>query len=174
MGIIALVIIGFSQAFWLLSEVDSDLPFSSIQDSFLNSYSFMLGGYDPTAFDGAPLQAWATFLSVVFMLVMNLLLLNLLIALMGNSYTVVQEKGNAQWRLEQTQVVLDHASQLPEGVKTHSMVYVRQRTEVLKRIRDERESSEESEVDGVKHMIQALDEKLGGLQATLQQVLAKT
>lgn len=169
-GIIALVIIGFSQAFWLLSEVDSDLPFAQIQNSFLNSYSFMLGGYDPEAFDGATLQVWATFLSVIFMLVMNLLLLNLLIALMGNSYSVVQEKGNAQWRLEQTQVVLDHASQLPEGVKTHSMVHVRQRTEVLKRIRDERESRSSSDIESMKNMIQALE---GKLEASLQLLHAK-
>jgi hypothetical protein len=105
------------------------------------------------------------------MLAMNLLLLNLLIALMGNSYSVVQEKGNAQWRLEQTQVVLDHASQLTEDVKTHSMVHVRQRTEVLKRIRDERESG--GDVDSVKQLISALEGKLGGVQASLQQLLAK-
>ena len=166
-GIIALVIIGFSQAFWLLSEVDESLPFASIQNSFLNSYSFMLGGYDPTAFDGAPLQSWATFLAVIYMLVMNLLLLNLLIALMGNTYAVVEEKGNAQWRLEQTQVVLDHASQLKDEVKTHSMVYVRKRSEVLKRIQDEQDSNAD---DSIKASIEAMGKSINELKQSLDKL----
>ena len=41
------------------------------------------------------------------MVLVNLLLLNLLIALMGDSYGSVREKGIAQWKLEQCQLILE-------------------------------------------------------------------
>jgi hypothetical protein len=39
-----LVIIGFSLAFYVISEPTPGLPFSDISNAFLNSYQFLLGG----------------------------------------------------------------------------------------------------------------------------------
>ena len=115
--VVLIVIVGFSQAFWLLSSGfgKDDLPFATVGNSFLNSFSYMLGNFDPLGFDGLPLERFAIFLSTFFMLLVSLLLLNLLIALMGDSYADVREKGLAQWRLEQVNLIIESSSNMAES-----------------------------------------------------------
>jgi WD40 repeat protein len=127
MMVVFLVLLGFSQAFWLLSSerLDHDgdpstNPFSTIPSSLLNSFSFMLGGYDPLAFDSVPLESFALLLSCLYMLIVSILLLNLLIAMMGDSYGDVREKGLAQWRLEQCQLIIENAATMSEADRTRS------------------------------------------------------
>ena len=120
--VVIIVIIGFSQAFWLLSSGfgKDELPFATVSSSFLHSFSFMLGEYDAQSFDGLPLERFAVFLSTFFMVLVSLLLLNLLIALMGDSYADVREKGQAQWRLEQINLIIESASNMDESDLTRS------------------------------------------------------
>lgn len=102
-------LIGFSQAFWVVTYEDngSSSLFNKIDTALLQSYNFALGNFDPLEFAGARMVHFAIFLSCVYMLVMGILLLNLLIALMGDSYAVVQARGLAQWRLEQSQLMIE-------------------------------------------------------------------
>jgi len=56
MYVLMLVIIGFSLAFYVISEPTPGLPFSDISNAFLNSYQFLLGGnngYDDDDVDDA-------------------------------------------------------------------------------------------------------------------------
>lgn len=93
MFVVFLVILGFSQAFWLLSNRqeepndDIDYQFSTIKGSLIGSFTFMLGGYDASNFTGIDLEDFAVLLSALYMLIVSILLLNLLIALMGDSYS---------------------------------------------------------------------------------------
>eukprot|EP00388_Colpodella_angusta_P035216 GDKK01035312.1.p1 GENE.GDKK01035312.1~~GDKK01035312.1.p1 ORF type:complete len:290 (+),score=62.54 GDKK01035312.1:100-870(+) len=124
--IVMIVLVGFSQAFWVISSVDRDLPFGTIENSLLNSYVFMLGGFDPSAFEGSPLNRFAIALSCFYMLIVSILLLNLLIALMGDSYGAVREKGLAQWKLEQAQIVTEmQGSMSAEDRQCMDVVYFR-------------------------------------------------
>lgn len=110
--VLAIVIVGFSQAFWLLSNRMEGLDFSSIDKSYVSAFSYMLGNFDPDGFDGASLESWGIFLSCIYMLIGSILLLNLLIALMGDSYSDVKAKGLAQWRLEQAQLIIEFGGSL--------------------------------------------------------------
>lgn len=74
----------------------------------------MLGGFDPSAFDGLYLIKYSIFLSCIYMLIVSILLLNLLIALMGDSYGSVKEKGLAQWKLEQAQIITEMQGSMSE------------------------------------------------------------
>jgi hypothetical protein len=67
----------------------------------------MLGGFDPKAFENTPVESFALFLSVAFMLIVSIILLNLLIAIMGNSYSKVQVRVVQQYRWEQANSILD-------------------------------------------------------------------
>jgi hypothetical protein len=95
MFVLFLVILGFSQAFWLLSTNppeqadDSSVvyQFSSIKGSLIGSFTFMLGGYDASNFEGLDMEGFTVLLSALYMLIVSILLLNLLIALMGDSYS---------------------------------------------------------------------------------------
>ena len=132
--VVLLVLVGFSQAFWLVSREDSELPFGKLDNSLLNSFSFMLGGYDPEGFAGAKLESFALFLSTIYMLIVSILLLNLLIALMGDSYGAVKEKGLAQWRLEQAEIITEMQGSMSEADRTsNAVVYFRKKTEDIRK-----------------------------------------
>jgi hypothetical protein len=111
--VVILILVGFSQAFWLVSRHVPGLPFATFEGSLLNSFVFMLGGFDPTAFADTRLYRFAIALSCLYMLIVSILLLNLLIALMGDSYGSVKEKGLAQWKLEQAQIVTEMQGSMP-------------------------------------------------------------
>ena len=112
--VVLLVALGFSQAFWIISNEDKLLPFGTFENSVLNSFVFMLGGYDPSAFIGTRLYKFALGLSCLYMIIVAILLLNLLIALMGDSYSSVRGKGLAQWRLEQAQIITEMQGSMTE------------------------------------------------------------
>ena len=112
--VVLLVALGFSQAFWIISNEDKLLPFGTFENSVLNSFVFMLGGYDPSAFIGTRLYKFALGLSCLYMIIVSILLLNLLIALMGDSYSSVRGKGLAQWRLEQAQIITEMQGSMTE------------------------------------------------------------
>lgn len=104
--VLGCVLVGFAQAFWLLSYPDYSLPFGTISNALLNSYLYMLGNSD-SDFSGTASPALSTLFLVLFLFFMAILMLNLLIALMGQSFASVSDKGLAQWRLEQASIILD-------------------------------------------------------------------
>ena len=60
------------------------------------------------------------------MLVGTVLLLNLLIALMADSYATVKRKGLAQWRFEQAQLILDNEFRMePSQQVNESVVFTK-------------------------------------------------
>lgn len=157
MMVLMLVIVGFSQAFWLISNSEKDLLFSEIDNSLLNSFAFMLGEYDTESFEGLPLESFGIFLSVVYMLVSAILLLNLLIALMGDSYADVKAKGLAQWRLEQAQLIIELAPSLKkEDLNCERSIYFGKNTD---------EIIEEDEVEDVGTKIDVLTKEIDELKS---------
>lgn len=90
------VLCGFTQAFWLLSNIDATLPFGSIHSAFLNAFMNMLGQNISDDFSGTVSAEFATVLLVLFLLIMMILMLNLLIALMGDAFASVRAQGDAR------------------------------------------------------------------------------
>lgn len=72
----------------------------------LSAFDYMMGSFD-TEFEGGRVPVLGTLLVVLFVVFMIILMLNLLIALMGNTFSAVSEKGLAQWRQEQASIVLE-------------------------------------------------------------------
>ena len=104
--VLFLTIIGFSQAFWLLSNNDLTSTFGTVQGSFLNTFLYMLGGFD-NDFGSTVNPGLAIAILVFFLFFMAILMLNLLIALMGQSFSEVQANGLGQWRLELASTLVD-------------------------------------------------------------------
>jgi len=105
--VLATILFGYAFSFWIMTYGTADNAFNTIDGTLINSFSFMLGGFDPGAFAGIEVEGFAQFLSVIFMLIVSLLLLNLLIAIMGNSYGIVQERTKQQYRWEQASSIVD-------------------------------------------------------------------
>jgi hypothetical protein len=118
--ILAVVLTGFALAFWLLSYPDYNLAFGTVEQAFLNVFLYMLGQNLSADFTDTASPELATLLLVMFMMFMMILMLNLLIALMGNSYSIVQEKGLAEWRFAQAQMILEQSYLMSQkNIKIH-------------------------------------------------------
>jgi hypothetical protein len=121
--IMAMALAGFAQGFWMLSRRGNGLPFGTIHQALLSSFDYMMGSFD-TQFDGSVSPALSTLLVVVFIVFMIILMLNLLIALMGNTFAQVSAKGLAQWRREQTSIILDELFLVEQTLTVPSFLYV--------------------------------------------------
>lgn len=122
--IMVMALLGFSQGFWLISHRDPSLPFGTISQAMLSSFNYMMGDFD-TQFEGSVSPTLSTFLVLVFVVFMIILMLNLLIALMGNTFAIVSEKGLAQWRQEQVSIILDEKFMAsPEELQVPPCLYV--------------------------------------------------
>ena len=70
----------------------------------------MLGAFDPAEFDSGAAPVLSTVFLCLFLLFMMILMLNLLIALMGDTFDKVKSRGKAEWRLEQASIVSEDPS----------------------------------------------------------------
>lgn len=91
-----IVTVAFTQALWLLSFPDSTSSYSSMKGGMLQSFQFMLGGYDPLQFSDTYQEEFAIFVSVLFMVIISIILLNLLISLMGSTFKRVERNSVAE------------------------------------------------------------------------------
>lgn len=124
MVVLLCFIMGFAQAFWLLSYQNKSLPFAKFGNSMLNSYYYMLGLDVDTDFHDTISPGLATFLLSLFTLIMMILMLNLLIALMGNTYSEIWELKSAPWRRERIAVMCEHALDSKIRVNPNKFIHV--------------------------------------------------
>jgi hypothetical protein len=106
--VLFITLVGFAQGFWVVTYgMGTHSDFGNADSALIKTYDFALGNVDFTEFAGTQIEAFAIALSAFYMLAMAILLLNLLIALMSDSYSAVQARGLAQWRLEQSQLMIE-------------------------------------------------------------------
>ena len=117
------VMSGFTQAFWLLCAGDDTLLWGTVRGAFLTTFFYMLGqGVTPP--EGLIANDLATLLLVCFMMIMIILMLNLLIALMGDAFAKVRSQGLAVWRQEQASIIIEEAFLLPKTLVTPPYLHV--------------------------------------------------
>eukprot|EP01038_Epipyxis_sp_PR26KG_P004486 gene4486-6341_t len=121
MVVLLAVLFGFSVAFWLLTYPDPTITFPT---ALFNSFLFMLGQNLQFTFESSVAPSFTMFILVIFMSFMLILMLNALIAIMGESFSSVRAVGSAQWRLEQASIILDQQFLLPKEVTIPSYLYV--------------------------------------------------
>jgi hypothetical protein len=161
--ILASTLCAFSQAFWILSSSNISLLFgSSIQNAYIYSFMFMMGqNVDPNVFQDSASFPLCMALLILFMLFMVVLMLNLLIALMSDSYATVTEKGLAQWRWEQASIILEDTNTQNEKVPPY--LHVLQYTSALRFSED----SDTVHVSKLDKAAQALDDRFQKLHSKI-------
>lgn len=112
------VLAGFTQAFYLLSNIQSDLPWGTMKQGLLTSFFYMLGQNIEQDMTGTVSPVIATLILVIFMMVMIILMLNLLIALMGDAFAKVRSEGLAIWRKEQASIIIEESFFFTDTAKT--------------------------------------------------------
>ncbi|CAF1036236.1 unnamed protein product [Rotaria magnacalcarata] len=100
--IYAVFLVGFSQAFFVLFDNNGFSGFLlSVKQSFLG----MLGDFDLDAYTETNYRYVSVILLIVYIIVVTILLLNLLIAMMGDTYGNVIEGATQIWHLERARIV---------------------------------------------------------------------
>lgn len=132
--VLVAVLIGFAQAFWVMSNETPYATYGTPWKALLNAYMNMLGQNIIEFKDGnstaEPISS--TLLLVTFMAVMMIVLMNVLVALMGETFNEVRSKGHAQWRLEQAGIILEQRFLLTEPqIQIPAYVHVLQYTSDL-------------------------------------------
>jgi hypothetical protein len=112
--ILCIVIFGFSQAFYLLSfDVLPDAMNNSSNDfdnpakSVLFSFAYMMGNANFNNMGNTINYDLGQFLLAVFITMTTIILLNVLIAIMSDTYRTVQTNLKAEWLLERCRFMID-------------------------------------------------------------------
>eukprot|EP00803_Ostreobium_quekettii_P000555 evm.model.scf_322.4 EVM.evm.TU.scf_322.4 scf_322:80745-87058(+) len=125
------LLLGFGIAFFVLYRHDVLLAkddrseetqffldqFESVDRSLFTMFGMMLGDFELTWFYDAQLAPWALILFVVYMVSMMIILLNLLIAIMGDTYDRVKDVEDVAFLHARATVIDDAESMLSEGKK---------------------------------------------------------
>lgn len=117
------VLAGFAQGFWMLSNVDPNGDFGNVSSSLYHAFLTMLGSMTPE-FESSLNKSFSIVLLCVFMMTMIIVMLNILIALMGDTFSEVRAKGLALWRREQATIVFDEVFYLHSATQFKSYIHV--------------------------------------------------
>jgi WD40 repeat protein len=106
---------GFALAFYVVNQQEPESPFQSFQRSLLLTFAMLMGDFELSDFDAGAFSSinfalWGIYMSLVYILFMNML-----IALMNNSFSKVIENIDSQWRLEQGKIIMDIERAMPEA-----------------------------------------------------------
>ena len=86
---------------------------SLVGKSLFNSFLTIMGAFTPN-FDNSANPDFGTFLTCIFMMTCMIIMLNVLIALMGDTFSTVRSLGLAAWRQEQATVIFEQSFGLSE------------------------------------------------------------
>ncbi|MCP9265850.1 Transient receptor potential cation channel subfamily V member 4 [Dirofilaria immitis] len=80
--------------------------YSSFLETFITLFRASMGGYDYEEFSCANYEVLTKILFVLYMFIMPIMLINILIAMMGNTYTTVIAQAEKAWRQQYAQIVM--------------------------------------------------------------------
>lgn len=83
-----------------------DTTFDSFYGSFLQTMTFMVGGFDTTFGDDSDSYLFMSVFFIAFVFIVILILLVVLISVLSEAYNVSSTDGDAMWRLEQAKVIV--------------------------------------------------------------------
>lgn len=95
-------LMGFAQAFFVLFE---SIGLNGFVVSIKTCFVAMLGDFELDQFADTPYTAVSVGLLVVYVVTITILLLNLLIAMMGDTYEKINESAEMQWHLERARII---------------------------------------------------------------------
>ncbi|KAG5892428.1 hypothetical protein JTB14_003364 [Gonioctena quinquepunctata] len=122
-GIIyTIVLFGFSQSFFFLYKgypgVNSTL-YHSYPSTWMALFQITLGNYDYQELGATTYPAVAKSVFAIFMVFVPILLLNMLIAMMGNTYAHVIEQSEKEWMKQWAKIVITLERAIPQADAHH-------------------------------------------------------
>jgi len=142
--ILFVVLFSFSLSFFLLYRAGTgiiELPSVIVDDateytvedevygydtwytSFLAGFASMLGEFDLEEFESSANKNAMTVLFTIFQFFVNIVMLNLLIAIMGDQYDVVQESGHEQYLYAKAGIILKYEERMSRATKQNPKLF---------------------------------------------------
>jgi hypothetical protein len=111
--------------------------FGVVDKSILNVYGFLLGAYSADSMSQAESPDAAVLIGSLFMFFVVIVMLNLLIAIMGDKYDQVQENVKSEFNFGRAKIILEYESIISEGTKKeHRQEWYPPWLQVLQRVSD--------------------------------------
>lgn len=95
-------LVGFGQGFYVF---DGRSGIYGLLDSIKICFVATLGNFDFEVHDKSPFRLFSMTLLVLYIVIVSILLLNLLIAMMGDTYGRIEKDAENQWTLERTRII---------------------------------------------------------------------
>ena len=107
--VLIIILACFSLVFFLLlrDTAADEARFSTVSDSFITSYAMVFGNFDALWFLDADTGGMVTTLFTLFMFVISVVMLNALIAIMSETYTLSKQQEVANGRLMRANLILE-------------------------------------------------------------------
>ena len=117
--VLGLLVFTFTQAFILLHAPNGvhasfsyaqdgvELPFGKWGSALIHTFNMMLGDFDMEWFDYSVSKSFTQFVFLVYMFIVSIVLLNLLIAIMADSYSRVQSKARSEGLSQKAKIMLE-------------------------------------------------------------------
>ncbi len=123
--IYVIILFGFSQAFYFMQKHMEDPGlFETYPTTWVSLFHMTLGEYNYEDLNDTPYAGMAKFFFVLFQVLMPILLLNMLIAMMGNTYAAVNEKSEKEFLKQWAKVIMSmERSQPPDKAKAYLEEY---------------------------------------------------
>eukprot|EP01025_Chloroclados_australasicus_P049354 TRINITY_DN5615_c1_g1_i2.p1 TRINITY_DN5615_c1_g1~~TRINITY_DN5615_c1_g1_i2.p1 ORF type:complete len:912 (+),score=63.60 TRINITY_DN5615_c1_g1_i2:1016-3751(+) len=121
--LLLIIVIGFGIAFFSLFGTEQflqsnsgfdngDIDFDSILPTFLAVIAFMAGDFEQGTYTTGSIWWWSMIMFIAFFLLMIIVLLNLLIALLGDSYSRIKNNESARFMRGRAEILDDLESSL--------------------------------------------------------------
>jgi len=137
--IMTIIVVAFSSAFVVLFEVnetevseETKSSFSDFGTAVLTMFRMMLGDFDVSIFQDSTNPVMLQVLFYVYILVVTIVLLNLLIALMSDTYDKVSENLQSLYFMEQANVVFETESSMNIPTAPSSEISIQESTTARK------------------------------------------
>merc|ERR1719411_170381 len=112
--IFSIMLLGFSQAFFFIikSHKEPEL-YSEYYTTWIGLFHMTLGNYDYDQLGNTRYPTMAKIVFVLFQILIPILLLNMLIAMMGNTYAIVNEKSDKEFLKQWANVIMSLEQTVP-------------------------------------------------------------
>jgi hypothetical protein len=163
--VLLIALFGFVQSFYM---VGLDTIYGTLSTSLLLLFETMLGITFSVDFSETVSEPYTTTLYVFYCVVIMLLLLNMLIAQMNNTYTKVAQKGfAAQFKFERAKIIIEESFLLSRSQELDPKLFPRS-IHVLRRFADveqeKYEDEKESDFAHIKNIVESMRDKINDLE----------
>ncbi len=112
--IYTIIMFGFSQAFnFMLKDIPGPDKYADYHTTWVALFHLTLGEYDYSKFGKSHYESLSKFFFIIFQIILPILLLNMLIAMMGNTYAIVNEKSEKEYLKQWAKVIMSIERAVP-------------------------------------------------------------